>query len=347
MPPKKQKKPPAANNAPEAFTPERFERELKDLAAKAKDETFSKYASEQVAVYAKTAVLLTLVAFYANVSLLSLSPVYGSIPSSRWHPKLVMTACFVGWSANLFLARRLPVKPVLLLPLIALYIPPVQFYLSMLSGQLSAHWGPIVTEALTLFPLMVVSVSCVATYLEDVDLSRLPKWAADAAPGIGSWGFYKFMENLSESYLQSFIGQTAFQTRLGLQIILGAAYAVFAPSKWILLCTFPALLHTGFLNYHAPTPTALRTMNAKLLAEQWSLLDRKESITGYVSVLDNMKDGYRVMRCDHSLLGGEWTKFKGSMVAEPIYGVFLMLEAVRLVEVPSPVPDAEASALVM
>jgi hypothetical protein len=55
------------------------------------------------------------------------------------------------------------------------------------------------------------------------------------------------------------------------------------------------------------------------------------------------------MRCDHSLLGGEWLSRsdRNSILAEPIYGVFVMLEAVRLVEVKKSVPDSEAKALVM
>ena len=58
------------------------------------------------------------------------------------------------------------------------------------------------------------------------------------------------------------------------------------------------------------------------------------------------------MRCDHSILGGNWLAGLGSWaggekpilsagrVAEPIYAVFVMLEAVRLVQ------DVDASASV-
>jgi hypothetical protein len=53
------------------------------------------------------------------------------------------------------------------------------------------------------------------------------------------------------------------------------------------------------------------------------------------------------MRCDHSLLGGQWVHVNGRRVSEPIYGVFVMLEAVRLVEREAPLLDSEASALVV
>jgi hypothetical protein len=333
-----------------SFTPENFEKELKNLAAKAKDETWGKFAKEQASAYLKSVVVLTLIAIYSNVSELALSPVYGSIPSSIWHAKLVMAACFVGWSANLYLGRALPFKPYLLLPVIAIYIPAVQFYLFKLSGVFTAHWGPLITEALTLFPLTVLSVACTATFLEAAELDALPSWIRDAAPGLGSFAFFKAMESISGRLIQAYLGKALLFTRFGLEAVLGVSYILFAPSK-LLRYAVPALLHISFINTHLPTPWATSSLNSTLQANGWMLLERKESLTGYISVLESLNDGFRVLRCDHSLLGGEWVKFKdqfaGNQVAEPIYGVFAMLEAVRLVEVPKPVPDNKAKALVM
>jgi hypothetical protein len=58
------------------------------------------------------------------------------------------------------------------------------------------------------------------------------------------------------------------------------------------------------------------------------------------------------MRCDHSLLGGQWTKLPSGYrpeVEDPIYAIFAMLEAVRLVEPDHGVSrvDADSKALVM
>jgi hypothetical protein len=59
------------------------------------------------------------------------------------------------------------------------------------------------------------------------------------------------------------------------------------------------------------------------------------------------------MRCDHSLLGGEFLlteerrSNEGWEVNEPIYAVFDMLEAVRLMELEHTIPDPEAKALVI
>jgi len=335
-----------------SFTPESFEEELKALAAKAKEETWAKHLSAQSRVYSSVFALLSLAALASNASQLALSPVYSAIPTARWHSQLVAAACFVGWSTNLFLGRALPFRPALLLPLVALYVPPAQFALTKASGTLTASWGPLVTEAVTIFPLVALSAACVATYLDGADLSWLPSWLADAAPGIGSYGFFKGAEALSRSFIERHAGKTLLNTRLGLETVLGASYALLAPSKFLVI-TLPALLHTAVWNTHAPTAVALTRLNSTLATEGWMILDRAESVTGYVSVVESVKDGFRLMRCDHSLLGGEWVKFigkgqfKGNQVAEPVYGVFAMLEAVRLVELPKPIVDRDAKALVM
>jgi hypothetical protein len=326
-----------------SFTPESFEKELKDLAAKAQDETWTKAAKEQATLHLKSAVLLILIAVYSNVSQLNLSPVYGSIPASIYHSKLVNAACFIGWSMN----RRLPWNSHFWLPVLAAYIPMAQFFLSKTSGNLTATWGPLATEVLTLFPLTVLSVARVANYLEEAHHGALPSW-----PGLVSYGFFKLAEHLSSSLLDAHIGSTILLTRLGLQAVLSLSYTLLFPSKR-LLYALPALLHFTLLNTHVPTSLALSSLNTTLATHSYSILARKESLTGYISVLENTEQGFRVLRCDHSLLGGEWTKLAGlpqfasNPVAEPIYGVFAMLEAVRLVRVPDPVADGDASALVI
>ncbi|KAH6647478.1 spermine/spermidine synthase [Truncatella angustata] len=349
MPPKKSGKKDAKREVPaidpkSSFTPENFGAELKNLADQAKNETWGKWAVQEAVIWAKAAALLAVVAVYANVSELALSPVYGGIPSSIYHSKVVIGGAFVGWAGNLLLRRNLPMKTQYFLPLIAAYIPMIQFYLFKVSGTLAATHGPLVTELLTIFPLLVFSVACVADILERADLDGLPKWAADAAPGFLSYGIYKFFEMFAADNLPSGIGQSFLQTRMGWELVLASTYTIMAPSK-LLLYSIPAFLHAAFLNTHVMTPIATKSLNSTLNADGWTLLDRWESITGYVSVLESDRDGYRVMRCDHSLLGGEWHKLPKPIVSEPVYAVFTMLEAVRLVEVPEKVPDSQAKAL--
>lgn len=95
------------------------------------------------------------------------------------------------------------------------------------------------------------------------------------------------------------------------------------------------LLLLSFNNPHILGPSGTAQLNRVLRSEGYEIIDRQESITGYLSVIDNLKDGYRVLRCDHSLLGGEWTRHQDShsrVLNEPIYAIFVILEAVRLIE---------------
>lgn len=144
-------------------------------------------------------------------------------------------------------------------------------------------------------------------------------------------------------------------SRVGLQHLIALLYAILFPSKCLLLCLLP-LVHSAFYNIHLPLPYQTSHLNSTLQAHGFSLVARRESLTGYISVLDNLRDGFRVMRCDHSLLGGEWlfSAPSPSGIREPIYAVFVMLEAVRLIQPsfshPNQVSDDESekkSALVI
>ncbi|KAH6610606.1 hypothetical protein Trco_000626 [Trichoderma cornu-damae] len=328
------------------FTPERFEKELKDLASKAKNDTWSNRATGQATLYVKTVVLLSLLGVYSNASQLALSPVYGSIPAATWHSKALMTGCFVGWAGNLALRQLLPVKAAQLLPLVAIYVPVMQCFLYGLSQTLGPSYGPLVTEGVTLVPLAILTAASVADNLESADLSSLPKFLGDAAPGVGSWGAFKLAEHIAEMVLRKHVGTAFWYTRMGMEIVLAGSYAVFAPSKYLVLA-IPALIHAAMLNPHVSTPTAAALLNSTMLADGWMILDRRESVTGYISVVENSQSRMRLLRADHSLLGGDWIEWRGNQVTEPIYAVFITLEAVRLVEREVPVADADARALVI
>ncbi|PTB61502.1 hypothetical protein BBK36DRAFT_27547, partial [Trichoderma citrinoviride] len=327
------------------FTPERFERELKDLAAKAKSDTRGNRLLGQATLYVKAAALLTLLGIYSNASQLALSPVYGSVPAAGWHSKALMAGCFVGWAGNLALRQLLrPLGTARLLPLVALYVPVMQCFLYSFSEALGASWGPLVTEGVTLVPLAILTAACVADELEGADLSSLPKGLGEAVPGIGSWATFKLVEHVAEKMLQRHVGTVFWYTRMGLEMLLAGCYAVFAPSRWLALA-IPALVHTAMFNPHVATPAATALLNSTLAADHWLLLDRRESVTGYVSVVENTQSRMRVMRADHSLLGGDWVDWRGNQVTEPIYAVFVNLEAIRLVERERPVADSRAKAL--
>ncbi|KAK7753560.1 hypothetical protein SLS62_004418 [Diatrype stigma] len=335
---------------------EAAEAELRRLTQQARGATPGAQLLRQAGHYARAAALLTLLAVSANASVLALSPAWGAIPAAAWHGAVVAASLFAGWSANLALRRALRPRGLgaaALLALAAAWAPAAQHHLSaLLSPLVGVALGPAAVEALTLGPLLALGTACAADALEAADLSgalrSAPGFVSDAAPGLGAYFVFRLVELESSKHMAATAGRSLLQTRVGFQTVLAVLYAALAaPSnpKLVLLGVAPALLHTALVNPHLPTARATAALNATLGAEGWSLVDRHESLTGYMSVLDNHRDGFRVMRCDHSLLGGEWTKFKKTIVGEPIYSVFTQLEAVRLVEAPDRVPDHEAKAL--
>lgn len=339
----------SGSQAEQTLTQENFERELKKLAEKAQGETLLKWALKQGRILFQIGAIYFLAATYSNVSVLNLSPVYGTIPSRRLHSQGVWASCFLGWSLNIFLRKWLSVRPQQSLPLIAAHIPLIHFYLFKYSDLLGASYGPLLTESLTFFPLLIISTAAAANLLNELefDCNWIQNWISDSLPGIFSYTFFRAMELLSAKQIQNTIGNSVMQTRLGLQIVLISAYSILFPSK-ILIYILPAVLHLALYNTHVPSSYADSLLRTSLENKGWSLLERRESLTGYISVLENHEQKFRAIRCDHSILGGEWLSYVNNLgIAEPIYSVFVMLEAVRLVELKKPILDFEANAYVM
>ena len=195
-----------------------------------------------------------------------------------------------------------------------------------------------------------------ASRTPQLDQSRTLKYFRPALI-IGCHSVLDKLQHLISPRVSHIVGSwsatSAAFSRFGLQAIVSFSYSIFENSykQWAVVNVLP-LFHLFFLNPHLPLPYNTAILNATLQAEGYSLVARQESLTGYISVLDNVKDGFRAMRCDHSLLGGEWTnKPEGhpSVLDEPIYAIFVMLEAVRLVEggQPNVMPDLDKEALVM
>lgn len=327
----------------------RYEKELKSLASQAK--RTSPYQRGLLCVRASTIAILLALAAYT--SQLSLAPVYGGIPSARLHGYLVGAGCFAGWAGNEILKTALSDKftTAQIIPVLTLYMPLLQCLMEQLSGFLGAKVGPIITETVTLMPLVAISSAAIADALEQAKFAQmlpLPSFVADSLPGLASWCVLKWVGSYAPQALAPVIGRFFLFTTVGLQLLVAGLQAIVAPSM-LLVLALPALLHTAVFNVHVNSPNGDLLLNNTLTDQGWLLLDRQQSITGYVSVLENRNDGYRVMRCDHSLLGGEWIEDRGDRIAEPIYGVFAMLEAVRLVERTNgdTLRDDEAKALVM
>ncbi|KAL1799350.1 hypothetical protein ACET3X_003387 [Alternaria dauci] len=241
---------------------------------------------------------------------------------------------------------------------VAYWTPVIQFLLFPYSGKIGIEYGPLLIESLTYFPLLFLSVFAAADLLECIDITGIkPSPIKEVLVPTASYFTVSTVAKISSALIPSFIGTSVYFTRVGMQMLLASASAFFSPSRVILLA-FPAILHTLWTNPHHPSAHGLQLANSTLQATQnYTLLARQESVTGYVSVLQNHADNaFRVLRCDHSLLGGEWqvtpqSYAKGQRQRETIFAVFVLLEAVRLIEPPvdtlPTIDESNKSALVI
>ncbi|KAF2867405.1 S-adenosyl-L-methionine-dependent methyltransferase [Massariosphaeria phaeospora] len=304
----------------------------------------------------RAAAMLFIAGIASPVSQLNLSPVYGSIPASLHHQRSMTFTAVAALVARGGLKRYLPINVSEYVAVVAYWAPVIQFLLFQYSGQLGIEYGPLVIESLTYFPMLFLSIYAAVDLLDTIDLTgvNLPSSLAEIALPTASYFTVSTVAKIAGAIIPNFVGTHIYFTRIGLQMLLASASAFLTPSR-IIVFAFPAILHTLWANPHHPSDSAFQNLNATLFSTQnFTLLARQESITGYISVLENHVDlAYRVLRCDHSLLGGEWlvtpTSYeKGQRQRETIFSIFVQLEAVRLIENDSAdIPDSQKSALVI
>jgi hypothetical protein len=318
---------------------------------------------------ARAMALIVIAGMASPVSQLNLTPVFGSIPASLHHQQAMTLVALAGLGIRRLLKGYVFVDVSAWVTVLAYWTPLIQCYLFPHSTQLGIDYGPLIVESLTYFPLLFLSMYAVSDLLDTVDFSRwdLPSSLGDAILPMTSYVGVSFISRFFGGLLPAFVGQHVYLTRIGFQMLLASASAFITPSK-LLVLAFPAILHTLWLNPHNPAEHAFQSANATLASTQnFTILARQESLTGYVSVIENSADNaFRLMRCDHSLLGGEWlvtpAAYKlGQRQKESIFAVFVLLEAVRLVENPElepigsipraldikPTPESEKAALVI
>lgn len=300
--------------------------------------------------------LLFLAASYSAISQFSLSPVYGSIPASIHHKSLIITMILLAYAAKILYRVKFvgsKVRWVQYIPVVASAVPPLQSLLFKQSAWLGPSWGPSVTEICTYAPIL--SLTILATYLEldDIGINRFGKGVGAVVSVSLIFVVTEFLRGITTEWMINAMGYNLMFTRAGLQYSFAVLCALRFPSKKLYLATLLCALSLG-TNFHLLSQARTAALHEALLNHGYSLVARSESLTGYISLLDNVNEGFRVMRCDHSLLGGEWINTPRTHVSglkDPIFAIFTMLEAVRLVERPNPgsysVPDTKKQALVM
>ena len=303
--------------------------------------------------HAHRALQLTLIAaLYSPISWLCLTPVYGSVPSSIYHSQGKTVAAMGGFLLRRHVKKFLPAEFLKWLPAFVFCIPTIHFVMFKYSSILGASSGPLITELATFYPLVFFSLFAAGIHLDEIDFAWLGDTYAPLAPVVVTFLAFITGENYGGGFLMRKIGSNLVLSRLGLQLLTAGMFALAIPGS-VLWPALPSIALNVIHNSHNPMQRTTGVLNSTLGHYNFSLVDRQESITGYISVLDNVAAGYRVMRCDHSLLGGEWKiaaerDTRIAEVHEPIYGIFAMLEAVRLAETGDGQPrrpDSESTAL--
>ena len=308
---------------------------------------------EAVPLY-KSILLLFLAAISSTTSQLSLSPSHGSIPAALYHKTLTLATVILVLSVD-SLYYSTPASQNLsrarLIPITASWAPVVHLLLVPTARSLGAVNSALLIECLAYVPTLALTLSASWRGFRSIVPNSHP--ITTIVPIILTTSLFLSFESLSARIIPSCIGIHEALTRHFLPSIIACASAVLLPSRLLLFAALP-IFHTLTLNPHTPFQRAAVSLNATLAAEGFSLLARRESLTGYLSVLENQVEGFRVMRCDHSLLGGEWVpgvgKWPGGkgteggrgVVGEPVYSVFIMLEAVRLVRPGSGQEDSQS-----
>ncbi|KIW16876.1 hypothetical protein PV08_04066 [Exophiala spinifera] len=282
--------------------------------------------------------LILLASLQAAVSQLNLSPVYGAVPAALYH-RYGLTVSFL---VAFLLRGYLPPWVGRAITPFCFSVPAVQFVAFRFSWYLGNPLGPVLTECLTCYPLVALSVYMSLQYLDEINASSSSTsvGGADAFPAMGLFALMTVLQRASKAFVASLTGPGFLKSRIGMQLLIASLYGAVLPSN-IIWPSLPAVAFTMVANPHCSLSRTTEVLNNTLALYDYTLLERKESVTGYISVLEDHGRGFRVMRCDHSLLGGEWKMSSppGNVastrrVGEPIYAIFTMLEAVRLVETP-------------
>lgn len=275
---------------------------------------------------------LALAAGSSALSQLNLAPVYGSIPSSLYHVPLISLSVVLAIAADYLNVLPSPSKLEACIPVLAVYIPTIQSVLFMQSTRFGPIAGPLLTEALTVSPLIFLSTLLVLKASPGpIEGQRI----RTPLLGMGAFAFIQFSEKFFARLIRSILSIFPLVISHLLQVLLAMVYAALSPSR-LLLLAIPSLLHSALFSVHMPLPRNVALLNQTLQSRSgYSILDRSESVTGYLSVIEGENRAYRALRCGHSLLGGEWLQEddgEDPKIRDPIYAVFVMLEAVRLVQ---------------
>lgn len=325
----------------------------------------------------RPALLISILGIVSYVSQVILHPIYGNVGTAIHHFNAVFTLSTVAslltllgyLSFNGFREESRMRTAIGALLASSPLVLPILFTYNVTWGPI---WGPILTQAIMTWP-WVIFVS--------FDISRRILRLIGKLENRRSLSLSTFLAlsialllttilNITEKkifmqFMQPYIG--LLWSRFATLIYLGAFTMLMdnVPSsvsfanahtrrQWTALLLTVVVI-TPALMIALNQPHVMTGVNAGLLArlpDKYIYLARRESITGMITVIENQDLGFRVLRCDHSLLGGLWIGLKrkeliaegvvGSELeervlneADSVYRAFYLQEAIRLVKRPA------------
>jgi hypothetical protein len=232
----------------------------------------------------KAAQLITLAALYSPISQLSLSPVYGTAQSGLYHRWCTLGTALVAFLCICFLQQHIPKRIENIIPAFAFWIPTLQFFLFKYSSVLPMPYGPLITEALTYYPLLFLSVYAAGQFFSKVDLTAYNQTVAEQLPSASAYLLFTGISRTARDFIPIYMGSNVVFSRVGLQVFIAGLYGLALPTA-ILWPAVPALAFTMLANVHNPLQRTTDVLNNTLALHNYTLLERRESLTGYISVL--------------------------------------------------------------
>lgn len=298
-------------------------------------------------------VLIILAAITSRISQLSLAPVYGSIPSSVNHQAAIAASTLIGWTTQWYW-RPKNGQLLQFLPLWAVFAPVLTCLSFQFSDDLGLVWGPVVGGFLSCHSIIIPLMYAAAMHYDGPNVPQTSSGPlAHLFSGVPSLGLFLLLDWFIPGPVTTFISTWSHLTPFNAHLIIALYTALLLTERrTVIIATIALATVLGLVSPYSSGPISTSMLESTLNSQNWTLLTRQWSNTGYLSILENVDANYRVMRCDHSLLGGEWQltpqrRSQGWKISESIYAAFHMLEAVRLMEVEPKIEDASAQALVI
>jgi hypothetical protein len=285
-----------------------------------------------------TLAALAVLSVVSYVSQVILHPIYGSLGTGLHHWDGVFIVSAATSLLTMLGSDKLPPREWDFAGMVTMVAPITMPVLFRFSRQWGPTWGPVLTQGLLTWPCVLLFSHYAARRVKHVignELRRSASLAVFLAVSITI--AFTMAIKTSERIIIRFVAQYVgvLWSRFSILVYTGAVCS----RRWIFLPVMILVLQLP----HVQTGVTSGLLS-KLPAE-YTYLARRESITGMITVVENADVGYRVLKCDHSLLGGLWTGIKRKELAgsndlewrtvneaESVYTAFLVQEAIRLVE---------------